>query len=208
MPGPFRYRLSGLRARAPKSVDLAVVARVLGVSPEGLSDFKLVRRSLDARQKPVLFWDLSVEFSSAAPLEPRLSLPLRFAAAPAPRGPELLLPPVERAAKTADVGTGPAGLFAALAIHDTSSVVGAATAYGPKAVEVATTVKLARALWNVPLTLGTASVRAYLEKKSAAKNIPARVRNTKLKQSERLDCTRATASVSSDIECPSAAGPR
>jgi uncharacterized integral membrane protein (TIGR00698 family) len=46
------------------------------------------------------------------------------------------------------------GLWAALAIHDTSSVVGAGLAYGPRALEVATTVKLARALWIVPMTLG------------------------------------------------------
>ncbi len=47
------------------------------------------------------------------------------------------------------------GLWSALAIHDTSSVVGAAIAYGGgKALEVATTVKLARALWIVPLALG------------------------------------------------------
>ena len=46
------------------------------------------------------------------------------------------------------------GLWSALAIHDTSSVVGAGLAYGPRALEVATTVKLARALWIVPLTLG------------------------------------------------------
>ncbi len=45
------------------------------------------------------------------------------------------------------------GLWAALAIHDTSSVVGAGLAFGPRALEVATTVKLARALWIVPLTL-------------------------------------------------------
>ena len=45
------------------------------------------------------------------------------------------------------------GLWAALAIHDTSSVVGAGLAYGPRALEVATTVTLARALWIVPLTL-------------------------------------------------------
>jgi uncharacterized integral membrane protein (TIGR00698 family) len=45
------------------------------------------------------------------------------------------------------------GLWAALAIHDTSSVVGAAVAWGGKAVEIATTVKLARALWIVPLTI-------------------------------------------------------
>lgn len=46
------------------------------------------------------------------------------------------------------------GLWSALAIHDTSSVVGAGLAFGPRALEVATTVKLARALWIVPLTLG------------------------------------------------------
>ena len=45
------------------------------------------------------------------------------------------------------------GLWAALAIHDTSSVVGAAAAYGDHALEVATTVKLARALWIVPVGL-------------------------------------------------------
>lgn len=45
------------------------------------------------------------------------------------------------------------GLWAALAIHDTSSVVGASLQYGPQALEIATTVKLARALWIVPVTL-------------------------------------------------------
>lgn len=48
------------------------------------------------------------------------------------------------------------GIWAAIAIHDTSSVVGAAAAYGAEALQVATTVKLTRALWIVPLTLGTA----------------------------------------------------
>jgi uncharacterized integral membrane protein (TIGR00698 family) len=52
------------------------------------------------------------------------------------------------------------GLWAALAIHDTSSVVGAAAKFGPTALTVATTVKLARALWIVPLTLATAAARA------------------------------------------------
>jgi uncharacterized integral membrane protein (TIGR00698 family) len=45
------------------------------------------------------------------------------------------------------------GLWSALAIHDTSSVVGAAVAWGGAAVAIATTVKLARALWIVPLTI-------------------------------------------------------
>ena len=51
------------------------------------------------------------------------------------------------------------GLWAALAIHDTSSVVGAAAKYGAVALAVGTTVKLARALWIVPLTVGTAVAR-------------------------------------------------
>ena len=45
------------------------------------------------------------------------------------------------------------GLWAALAIHDTSSVVGAGLAYGPVALSEATTVKLARALWIVPVAI-------------------------------------------------------
>jgi uncharacterized integral membrane protein (TIGR00698 family) len=51
------------------------------------------------------------------------------------------------------------GLWAALAIHDTSSVVGAASRYGNEALIIATTVKLARALWIVPLALVTAAVK-------------------------------------------------
>jgi uncharacterized integral membrane protein (TIGR00698 family) len=50
------------------------------------------------------------------------------------------------------------GLWAALAIHDTSSVVGAAAKYGPQSLVIATTVKLARALWIVPLALGLAAL--------------------------------------------------
>ncbi len=49
------------------------------------------------------------------------------------------------------------GVWAAIAIHDTSSVVGAASRYGMEALSIATPVKLARALWIVPLTLGTAA---------------------------------------------------
>jgi uncharacterized integral membrane protein (TIGR00698 family) len=48
------------------------------------------------------------------------------------------------------------GLWSAIAIHDTSSVVGAAGRYGPEALQIATTVKLARALWIIPVSLGAA----------------------------------------------------
>ena len=48
------------------------------------------------------------------------------------------------------------GVWSAIAIHDTSSVVGAASAFGKEALQIATTVKLTRALWIVPLTIGTA----------------------------------------------------
>lgn len=45
------------------------------------------------------------------------------------------------------------GTWAAIAIHDTSSVVGAGAAYGEEALRIATTVKLTRALWIIPLSL-------------------------------------------------------
>ncbi|WP_437919973.1 YeiH family protein [Sphingobacterium sp. LRF_L2] len=45
------------------------------------------------------------------------------------------------------------GIWSAIAIQDTSSVIGAATKYGPEALKIATTVKLTRALWIIPLTL-------------------------------------------------------
>jgi len=50
------------------------------------------------------------------------------------------------------------GLWCAVAIHDTSSVVGAASKYGPHALEVATTVKLARALWIIPVAFMSAYI--------------------------------------------------
>ena len=50
------------------------------------------------------------------------------------------------------------GLWCAIAIHDTSSVVGAANKYGPEALQIATTVKLARALWIIPVGLLTATL--------------------------------------------------
>ncbi len=51
------------------------------------------------------------------------------------------------------------GLWAALAIHDTSSVVGAGAKYGPTALAVGTTVKLTRALWIVPLAITAAMLK-------------------------------------------------
>jgi len=47
------------------------------------------------------------------------------------------------------------GMWSAIAIHDTSSVVGAATKFGEEALRIATTVKLERALWIIPLSLFT-----------------------------------------------------
>ena len=50
------------------------------------------------------------------------------------------------------------GVWAAIAIHDTSSVVGAASAYGEEALQVATTIKLTRALWIIPLAFATSLI--------------------------------------------------
>ena len=50
------------------------------------------------------------------------------------------------------------GMWAAIAIHDTSSVAGAGAAYGEEALQVATTIKLTRALWIIPLALATSFI--------------------------------------------------
>lgn len=61
------------------------------------------------------------------------------------------------------------GIWAAIAIHDTSSVVGAAQAYGSEALATATTVKLARALWIAPLALMFAFLYRNGNRESKAK---------------------------------------
>lgn len=62
----------------------------------------------------------------------------------------------------AGLSQGQFGIWAAIAIHDTSSVVGAAGTYGAEALAIATTVKLVRALWIVPVAL----IFAFLYRKS------------------------------------------
>ena len=61
-----------------------------------------------------------------------------------------IFPPIGHALH---LSQGQFGVWAAISIHDTSSVVGAAQAYGPEALERATVLKLARALWIVPIAL-------------------------------------------------------
>ncbi|MGK5082086.1 putative sulfate exporter family transporter [Bdellovibrionota bacterium FG-1] len=63
------------------------------------------------------------------------------------------------------------GLWSALAIHDTSSVVGATLQYGSHALEVGTTVKLARALWIIPVAMivGLIRSRSHQSKTAATK---------------------------------------
>jgi uncharacterized integral membrane protein (TIGR00698 family) len=58
------------------------------------------------------------------------------------------------------------GNWAAIAIHDTSSVVGAGAIYGEEALQFATTVKLIRALWIIPLALVIAFINKNSDKKS------------------------------------------
>lgn len=58
------------------------------------------------------------------------------------------------------------GIWSALAIHDTSSVVGASLRFGSEALELATTIKLARALWIIPICLVLAS---FMKSKSKIK---------------------------------------
>jgi len=60
------------------------------------------------------------------------------------------------------------GTWCAIAIHDTSSVVGAASKWSPEALQVATTIKLERALWIIPISLAT----AYFQKSTGKIKIP------------------------------------
>ncbi len=64
------------------------------------------------------------------------------------------------------------GLWSALAIHDTSSVVGASLQFGGEALAVGTTVKLTRALWIIPLTLVLARVWRRSEAKGQGTKRP------------------------------------
>ena len=61
------------------------------------------------------------------------------------------------------------GTWAAIAIHDTSSVVGAGAAYGEEALRVATTIKLTRALWIIPVAILTSFI---FKSKGQRVNIP------------------------------------
>ena len=65
------------------------------------------------------------------------------------------------------------GLWSAIAIHDTSSVVGAAGHYSPEALQIATTVKLARALWIIPVSLLAAFAFRPRVRKNVAAEAPA-----------------------------------
>ncbi|RII26279.1 MAG: putative sulfate exporter family transporter [Geobacter sp.] len=67
-----------------------------------------------------------------------------------------------------NLSQGTFGTWAGLAIHDTSSVVGAASAYGASALAVGTTVKLTRTIWITPVVIGT----AWLKKSERKAGIP------------------------------------
>lgn len=77
----------------------------------------------------------------------------------------LLFPPIGH---LLGMGQRPFGLWSALAIHDTSSVVGAAATYGGVALAVGTTVKLTRALWIMP----SAMITAWFEKSEGKVTFP------------------------------------
>ncbi len=77
-----------------------------------------------------------------------------------------LFPPI---GQMLDLSQAQFGMWAAIAIHDTSSVVGAAAKYGTEALEIATTVKLTRALWIIPLALVAGQMYRAKEQSSKVK---------------------------------------
>lgn len=66
-----------------------------------------------------------------------------------------------------NLGQSQFGIWAALAIHDTSSVVAASSIFGQEALAIATTVKLSRALWIIPITALFAISRKQKDKKAS-----------------------------------------
>ncbi len=63
------------------------------------------------------------------------------------------------------------GMWAAIAIHDTSSVVGAAATFSEESLKIATTLKLVRALWIIPLVLMSVLISKYYSKNEIDKTI-------------------------------------
>lgn len=78
----------------------------------------------------------------------------------------LIFPPIGH---LFDMSQSQFGTWAAIAIHDTSSVVGAGEAYGQEALQVATLIKLTRALWIIPLALAT---MLFFRNRSSKMSIP------------------------------------
>ncbi len=78
-----------------------------------------------------------------------------------------IFPPMGRAF---DMSQAQFGTWAAIAIHDTSSVVGAGDAYGPEACQIATLIKCTRALWIIPLAFITMFI--FRDKNSTSISIP------------------------------------
>lgn len=64
------------------------------------------------------------------------------------------------------------GIWSALAIHDTSSIIGAGMVYGPQALETATTIKLVRTLWIIPIVLITAYIYSRNKLTSEKRGVP------------------------------------
>ncbi len=83
-----------------------------------------------------------------------------------------LFPPIGRMVGLSDPQF---AVWAAVAIHDTSSVVGAASMYGAQALESATVLKLARALWIVPLTFAAATYVRHRDPQGAASGVRVKI---------------------------------
>ena len=113
-----RCRLSGVRLGAPQAPDGALLSRLLGIAPADVTEVEVVRRSLDARKRPDLVYEYAVDLTLASLPATALPPPLLLEPAPPRPAPQLLLPKLERRARVAIVGTGPAGLFAVLALAD------------------------------------------------------------------------------------------
>jgi uncharacterized FAD-dependent dehydrogenase len=119
----FRFRIIGVRREVDRPVDAAFLEERLGLPRGSIRRVEILRRSLDARKKPILFREFSILVDVDRPFAegPRSEEAAGWRIEPVPEpvpSPELLLPALERSKRVVVVGTGPAGLFAALRLAE------------------------------------------------------------------------------------------
>ncbi len=117
------YRITGIRREVDRPVDAPFLADKLGVAVGEIVRVRIERRSLDARKKPVLFREFAVVVETRSPLPDGIAVSTGLSwkidpVVEAPAAPALRFPRYDESKQIVIVGTGPAGLFAAVRLAE------------------------------------------------------------------------------------------